>query len=328
MVINLFLLVIGFMLLVKGADIFVDGSAGLARNFKIPTLIIGLTIVACGTSAPELAVSTISAVQGSSEIAISNIIGSNLFNLLGILGICALIYPLKVSDSIIKRDFPFSIFGTIITFFAAGGWLVKLHFTNYANDSDMSINVGTISRGFGLFLILAYIIYVLAMISCEKNNACESEDGLPKLNTGCCVALILTGLVMIIIGGQLVVNSARTIALNLGVSETLIGLTIVAIGTSLPELATSLIATKKGQLDLAIGNVIGSNIFNLFFILGAAAIIQPVEVNLATLIDTQILIVTSTLVLLFCIPRRRISKPCGLIMLAIYIGIVVFAINR
>ena len=156
----------------------------------------------------------------------------------------------------------------------------------------------------------------------------DEECGICQLTTSKCAALIAVGLAMIIIGGQIVVNSAQTIALGLGISETLIGLTIVAIGTSLPELATSLIATKKGQLDLAIGNVIGSNIFNLFFILGAAAIIQPVEVNLATLIDTQILIVTSTLVLLFCITRRRISKPCGLIMLAIYIGIVVFAINR
>jgi cation:H+ antiporter len=328
MLTNIILLIIGFVLLVKGADIFVDGSAGLARNFKIHPLIIGLTIVACGTSAPELAVSTLSAIRGSSEIAISNIVGSNLFNLLGILGLCAMIYPLQVSNGIIKRDFPVSIIGTSVTFLVVGGWMLFDHFAHYKSGHSMAINVGTVCRGVGVVLVLAYIIYVLALINHEKANPAPPETAIRLLTIRRCIALIIIGLIMIIAGGQLVVNSSQTIALSLGISETLIGLTIVAIGTSLPELATSFIATKKGQLDLAIGNVIGSNIFNLFFILGLTSIIQPVAVNLATLIDMLILIITSILVLLFCFRTKRINNVSGFFMVLIYIAIVIFAVNR
>ena len=309
MLLNILLLVIGFVFLVKGADIFVDGSAGLAKIFKISPLIIGLTIVACGTSAPELAVSTLSAMRGSSEIAISNIIGSNLFNLLAILGLCSLIHPLKVSNNIIKRDFPVSIIGSIIVTIVA----FFLHVTN---------------RVFGVILILAYILYVSFMIWQERKNPSSMEEDAKDMSTPKCIALILVGLALIIGGGEMVVSTAQKIAAGLGVSETLIGFTIVAIGTSLPELATSLMATKKKQVDLAVGNVIGSNIFNLFLILGVSSVIQPVSVNQATLADLIILSVTSILVLLFCIPKQRINRLCGGIMVALYVAVVIFAIYR
>ncbi|MBR1623387.1 MAG: calcium/sodium antiporter [Pseudobutyrivibrio sp.] len=305
MMINILFLIVGFFMLVKGADIFVDGSAALAKNFKVSSLIIGLTIVACGTSAPELAISTSAALRGSSEIALSNIVGSNTFNLLGILGICALIYPLAVSKNILKRDFPVSIVATVITFLAIGG--AQIVAANKIVGQDMQVNVAVIGRGFGAALMLSYLIYVLYLIWCEKKNPPIEED-IKAIPTKRCVLYIVTGLLSIIIGGQLVVDSAETIALMLGMTETLIGFTIIAVGTSLPEFVTSFVATRKGQVELAVGNVIGSNIFNLLFILGLSAIIKPVAVNLSSVFDIFILIFVTILSMIFGFTNKKIRR--------------------
>ena len=312
-------------MLVKGADIFVDGSAALAKNFKVSSLIIGLTIVACGTSAPELAVSTSAALKGSSEIALSNIVGSNTFNLLGILGLCALIYPLAVSKNIIKRDFTISIVATLITFLTIGG--VYTVTTNRIIGQDMELVVGEIGRGFGMLLLLSYLIYVVFLIYQEKKYP-HTEENIDLIPVRKCAFYIFIGLFSIIVGGQMVVNASKAIAQMMGMTETLIGFTIIAVGTSLPELATSFIATKKGQVDLAVGNVIGSNIFNLLFILGLSAIIKPVAVNLASVFDIFILIFVTILSMIFGLSSLKIKRFEGAFMLGLYVLIVAYAIVR
>ena len=325
MMINVLFLIVGFFMLVRGADIFVDGSAALAKNFKVSSLIIGLTIVACGTSAPELAVSTTASLQGSSEIAISNVFGSNTFNLLGILGICSMIFPLSMSDNIRRRDFPYSLITTTILFLAIGGGLIAL--SNHFIGRDMSFKVATISRAMGVVMIIAYVLYVLYIIFREKKNQSPVDD-IRTIPIRKCVLLIVAGLVLIIVGGNWVVDNAKEIALALGLTETLTGFTIVAIGTSLPELATSFVATRKGQIELAIGNVIGSNIFNLLFILGISATINPVAVNLAAVYDMLIVIFATVLTLVFGLTNKRISRVEGGIMVGLYILIVIYAIIR
>ena len=325
MMINVLFLIVGFFMLVRGADIFVDGSAALAKNFKISSLIIGLTIVACGTSAPELAVSTTASLQGSSEIAISNVLGSNTFNLLGILGICSMIFPLSMSNNIRRRDFPYSLINTTILFLAIGGGLIAL--SNHFIGQDMSFKVATISRAMGVAMIIAYVLYVLYIILSEKKNQCATSE-IRTMPIRKCVLLIVVGLVLIILGGNWVVDNAKEIALALGLTETLTGFTIVAIGTSLPELATSFVATKKGQIELAIGNVIGSNIFNLLLILGLSAAINPVAVNLAAVYDLLIVILATILTLVFGLTNKRISRVEGGIMVGLYILVVIYAIIR
>lgn len=312
-------------MLVKGADIFVDGSAALAKNFKVSSLIIGLTIVACGTSAPELAVSTTASLQGSSEIALSNVLGSNTFNLLGILGICSMIFPLSMSDNIRRRDFPYSLITTTILFMALGGGIIAL--SNNFIGQDMSFKVATISRGSGIVMLVSYALYVLYIILSERKNQ-VSQDDIRTIPIRKCVLFVVIGLALIIAGGNLVVDNAKEIALALGLTETLIGFTIVAVGTSLPELATSFVATRKGQIELAIGNVIGSNIFNLLFILGISATINPVAVNLAAVYDMLIVIFATVLTLVFGLTNKRISRVEGGIMVGLYILIVTYAIIR
>ena len=325
MMINILFLIVGFFMLVRGADIFVDGSAALAKNFKVSSLIIGLTIVACGTSAPELAVSTTASLQGSSEIAISNVLGSNTFNLLGILGICSMIFPLSMSDNIRRRDFPYSLITTTILFLAIGGGLIAL--SNHFIGRDMSFKVATISRAMGVVMIIAYVLYVLYIIFREKKNQSQVDD-IRTIPIRKCVLLIVVGLVLIIVGGNWVVDNAKEIALALGLTETLTGFTIVAIGTSLPELATSFVATRKGQIELAIGNVIGSNIFNMLLILGLSAAINPVAVNLAAIYDLLIVILATILTLVLGLTNKRISRVEGGIMVGLYMLIVIYAIIR
>ena len=248
--INIIILIIGFVMLIKGADLFVDGSSGLAKNFKVPGVIIGLTIVALGTSAPELAVSTSAAFSGSNEIALSNVVGSNIFNLLSVLGICAIIHSIPVDSGIIKRDFPISIISTIIVMLATGG--IAMLTGNYAKDSTsnsailMSDNVGTVTRIIGALLIATFIIYIIVLIADARKHP-ENEENTELNPIWKCALFIVIGLVMIVAGGQAVVYSAKEIARALGMTETLIGLTIVAVGTSLPELVTSVVAARKGE---------------------------------------------------------------------------------
>ncbi len=323
-ILNLMILAAGFFALVKGADIFVDASAALARSFKVPALIIGLTIVALGTSAPELAVSTSAALQGANEIALSNVVGSNIFNLLCVLGVCAVICPVPVNRGILRRDFPIAIGSTLFVLLAAGGMGL---FSGKMAGIGMNEVVGVVSRIMGVMLAAAFLIYIGYLIIDAKKNPGKEEEG-ENTPIRKSIVFIMLGLLFIVSGGQAVVYSAKEIARAAGMTETLIGLTIVAVGTSLPELVTSIVAAKKGQTELAVGNVVGSNIFNLMFILGISAMITPVAVNAASVYDMFILILISVLTLLFSCTAKKIGRIEGGVMVIAYAADVVFAVMR
>lgn len=318
------ILVAGFVALVKGADIFVDGSSALAKIFKVPGVIIGLTVVALGTSLPELAVSTTAALQGANEIALSNVIGSNIFNLLVVLGVCAVIHSVPVDAVIIRRDFPLSILTTAGLFIAVsfsslfGGKFFQL---------AMADNAGVVSRPVGLALLVIFICYILYLIFDSIRHPVEEEE-ISDIPLWKALLFILAGIVLIIAGGKAVVYSAQNIARFFGMTETLIGLTVVAIGTSLPELVTSIVAAKKGETSLAVGNVVGSNIFNLLFILGVSTSIHPVMVNAASVYDMMILLFVSAMTLFFSVTGHSIKRLEGIIMLLCYAGATAFAIIR
>ncbi len=323
-VLMVLLLIAGFVGLIKGADFFVDGSAALARNLKVPSLIIGLTIVAMGTSAPELAVSTSAAIAGSNEIALSNVVGSNLFNLLVVLGACALFHNVPVDKIVLKRDFPISIGVTVLIFFVTG---FSTLFSGKIFQMGMAEKGGMVYRWLGLVLLALFVAYIVYLIIDAKRHP-EPETEEAKKPYWKCFLLIILGLALIVGGGQAVVQSAKYIARAAGMTETLIGLTIVAVGTSLPELVTSVVAARKGETGLAIGNVVGSNIFNLMLILGISSSIHPVEVNVASIFDLGILIVVSLIVFLFSISKKRVVRGEGIVMILVYIADVVFAILR
>ena len=318
------ILVAGFVALVKGADIFVDGSSALAKIFKVPGVIIGLTVVALGTSLPELAVSTTAALQGANEIALSNVIGSNIFNLLVVLGVCAVIHSVPVDAVIIRRDFPLSIITTAGLFIAVsfsslfGGKFFQLAMTD---------NAGVVSRPIGLALLVIFICYIIYLIFDSIRHPVEEEE-ISDIPLWKALLFILAGIVLIIAGGKAVVYSAQNIARFFGMTETLIGLTVVAIGTSLPELVTSIVAAKKGETSLAVGNVVGSNIFNLLFILGVSTSIHPVMVNAASVYDMMILLFVSAMTLFFSVTGHSIKRLEGIIMLLCYAGATAFAIIR
>lgn len=320
---NILLLAAGFLALIKGADFFVDGSSALAKNFKVPGVIIGLTIVAMGTSAPELAVSTSAAIKGANEIALSNVTGSNIFNILGVLGICAIIYPIPIEPVIMKRDFPLSIGISMLILGTVGlPSVLKGNITSAA----MSDNVGEVSRIFSIILLVLFVIYI-AMLIHSARKAPQQEENSELMPLWKCAVLILIGLVCIIAGGQLVVNSAKAVASAFGMSETLIGLTIVAIGTSLPELVTSIVASRKGENGLAVGNVVGSNIFNLLFILGVSGTVNPIAVNLASVTDLAVLVVVSLITMIFA-KTKNIGRAEGAAMIMIYAADVIYAVLR
>lgn len=324
-VLYLLLLIAGFAALLKGADLFVDGSSALAGNFKISKVIIGLTIVAMGTSAPELAVSTSAALQGSNEIALSNVVGSNIFNLLFVLGICAIIYPVPVDKVILKRDIPISIVITVLLLLMMSG---RVLFNGDFLQFKMDDIAGDVSRFTGIILLVIFFCYIFYLIFDAKRKRTEEEKPGENIPLWKCSGLILLGLVLIIGGGQAVVYGAKAVAQALGMSETLIGLTIVAVGTSLPELVTSVVAARKGETGLAVGNVVGSNIFNILFILGISSAIHPIGVNTASVYDVIILIGVSILVFLFSIKGKVINRTEGIIMLLIYALDMVFAVIR
>lgn len=308
------LLIIGFILLIKGADYFVEGSSNLAKELKIPTLIIGLTVVAFGTSAPEAVVSIVASTKGSNEIALSNIIGSNIFNLLAVLGISAIVKGLKASRQIITKDFLFSILATLV--------LIAMMFDKFLSGDKLNI----ITRGEGLVLLSILVLYVYSLIltaSKEKKLIKEKHKLTPKD-----ILMLVLGLSAVILGGELVVKSSQQIALNLGISETLVGLTIVSIGTSLPELVTSIVAAKKGETDIALGNVIGSNIFNILFVLGISSTLSPILVNSQSLIDVLILLGITIICYIFTIYNQRIGRTKGIIMALTYLIFMIYIIMR
>lgn len=318
------LLVVGFAALIKGADLFVDGSSALAANFRIPKVIIGLTIVAMGTSAPELAVSTSAAINGSNEIALSNVVGSNIFNLLGVLGICAVIRPVPVDKVILKRDIPISIVTTALLLLMSS---MGVLFNGEFMQCEMNEIVGGVGRFTGIVLLAVFCCYNFYLITDAKKRAGDEEAG-ENIPLWKCAVLIVSGLALIIGGGQAVVYGARTVAQALGMSETFIGLTIVAVGTSLPELVTSVVASRKGEAGLAVGNVVGSNIFNILFILGISSTIHPIGVNAASVYDMVILIGISILTFLFSLKGKALNRTEGVIMLLIYTADMIFAVIR
>lgn len=308
------LLIIGFILLIKGADYFVEGSSNLAKALKIPTLIIGLTVVAFGTSAPEAVVSIVASTKGSNEIALSNIIGSNIFNLLAVLGISAIVKGLKANRQIITKDFLFSILATLM--------LIAMMFDKFLSGDKLNI----ITRGEGLVLLSILVLYVYSLIltaSKEKKLIKEKHKLTPKD-----ILMLVLGILAVILGGELVVKSSQQIALNLGISETLVGLTIVSIGTSLPELVTSIVAAKKGETDIALGNVIGSNIFNILFVLGISSTLSPILVNNQSLIDVLILLGITIICYIFTIYNQRIGRTKGIIMALTYLIFMIYIIMR
>lgn len=301
---NYLLLIAGFILLIKGADYFVEGSASVARRFRIPTLIIGMTIVAMGTSAPELAVSTAASLKGNNSIAISNVVGSNIFNLMVVCGACALFQPLAVKPATLKKELPISIL--------VSGLLLILGYSGMV-----------IGRLDGILLTLLFLVFLLWMISSARKARDDASNELEKkqekeLSLWKCILFILGGIGAVILGGDLVVDAASAIAESFGLSPTFIGLTIVAFGTSLPELVTSLAAARKGDADMALGNVIGSNIFNILLILGVAAVVSPMGVLAENLMDTVLLLGMSILVWIFAWIRQSINRIEGVVMLLLY----------
>ncbi len=324
MFLDIVVLIVGFVALIKGADYFVDGSAAIAKRLKVPSVIIGLTIVAMGTSAPELAVSVSAGISGSNDIAVSNVVGSNIFNLLVVLGVCALMKSLPVDENIKKRDFPFSLVITLVVGVLAG----NLVFTGKCADiRDMQAEAGILYRWNGLFLAGIFVLYMIYTVHVAKKNRTEGEEVeiLPLWKS---ILFIVLGLAAIVMGGQMVVNSARSLALFFGMSETLIGLTIVAIGTSLPELVTSVVASSKGQNGMAIGNVVGSNIFNLLLILGVSSSIHPIAIKVESFVDLGLLLGVSLIAFAFVCSGKKINRLEGGIMLGMYVLYTAFAIIR
>ena len=289
------LLVAGLAILVKCADIFVDGSSNIAKAFGIPSLIIGLTIVAFGTSAPEAAVSITAGIKGSNEISIGNVVGSNICNSLLILGFCGLFKALKAKKEVRKRDFPYYLLSALVLFIMVSEYFFSGQVT------------GHITRSNGLIMLCFFGIYMVSLFSdVKRNKKNDNQEQKEKFKIKDLLYIVL-GLAGIILGGQMVVNGATNIAQALGVSENVIALTIVAIGTSLPELVTSYVATKKGELDIAVGNVIGSNIFNILFILGITSVITPLVLNIDTYIDIIFMLLSSVLVFIMLHKNNRIE---------------------
>ncbi len=301
------LLLIGFVLLIKGADFFVDGSSSLARIMKVPSVIIGLTIVAMGTSAPEASVSVNAALAGSNDIAISNVIGSNLFNGLVVVGVCAFMAGFKTNPEILKRDMPLNIIVTAI--------LCIMLLDRHINHIE------------GIILLISMAVYIAVMvISALKNR--ETADECKILSLPKSLIFIIGGLIAVIFGGTLVVDNACLIAKDFGVSENFIGLTIIAIGTSLPELVTSITATRKGDSGLALVNAIGSNLFNILFILGMSATICPLNVLSESIIDCIILLVSAVILYVFARTKKTMNRWEGIVCVFLYVGYTAYLLIR
>ncbi len=312
------LLVIGFICLVKGADFFVSGSSAIAKHFRIPSFIIGLTIVALGTSMPEAAVSITAALKGANGIAVGNVLGSNIFNLLIVLGFSALIKKCPVSKDTLRFEYPLSIIAAAV--------LLPMFFIGTSSELILS-------RIDGLILICIFVIFIIVTARsalAARNNIQETETVEEKPNISLTKNFLVSviGIAGIIIGGDVVVDCATEIAASFGIDETLIGLTIVAMGTSLPELVTSVVAAFKGETDIAVGNVIGSNIFNLLFVLGSSAFIHPITVTVYSVYDTIILIAVSFIALVPMATKKELTKAPGALFVIIYAAYLAYIIMR
>lgn len=301
------LLVVGMALLMKGADFFVDGSASVARKLKVPSVIIGLTIVALGTSLPEASVSITAGLMGSNEIAISNIVGSNIFNTLVVVGTSACIAPFIMDKEILSRDLIINILVSIIL-------------------SIFVLN-GMLNRYEGILFLVGLALYIYTLVRAAQKNRVEEEEQ-EILSTTKCILYIVVGVACIIFGGDITVDSAKKIAAMLGMSDTLIGLTVVSIGTSLPELVTSVVAAKKGESGLSLGNAIGSNIMNILFILGVSSSLHPISATIQNIMDAFILI--GVALFIFVMSKRSDKMTCqrGILMIGIYVIYTIYICMR
>ncbi len=322
-ILSLVKLVVGFLLLVKGADWFVEGASSVAKKLRIPAFVIGLTIVAFGTSAPELAVSLTAALKGSNDIAIGNVVGSNIFNTLVVLGASAAITPIAVEKGILKKDYPLSIFAAVLLMILSMDMILF-------KAPEM-----TISRvdGIILLIVFAFFMYTTVKAGLKERSATAEDDHEQELANmsmpiGKSIIIMAVGLAGIVFGGDLSVEGAKEIARAFGLSEALIGLTIVAFGTSLPELVTSVIAAKKGESDIAVGNVIGSNLFNIFFILGMSATILPMNVSSTYLYDMLVLVAVMVLTYIPIAKTKKVGRGLGITMVLAYFAYTAYLIMR
>lgn len=305
-------LALGFVLLIKGADFFVEGSSSVAKRLKVPSMIIGLTIVAMGTSLPECAVSVAASISGNNGLAVSNVVGSNIFNLMVVCGACALVVPLKVQMDTLKKEYPFSMICAVI--------LLLLGYLGMRVD-----------RKDGVLLLLIFTAYLLWMVRSAmraRGRNLASKEEYEVMPVAKCILFIVGGAVAIKFGGDFVTDGATTAAGYLGLSQNLIGLTIVAMGTSFPELVTSIVAARKNEVDMAIGNVLGSNIFNILLILGIASVISPIDFVMENMIDIVCLMAMSFLTWRLTWTGRRLDRKEGLLMLGVYAVYMVYICVR
>ena len=312
-IVVLLCLIVGFVFLVKGADLFVEGSSSVAKRFKVPSLIIGLTIVAMGTSLPETAVSVAASIAHNNTLAVSNVTGSNIFNLMVVIGVCALMTPVVVDGASLKRDFPFSMICAILL-------LVM---------GTIGMTLGRVDGIILLGCFAGYIFYLIRhTLKQNRQSSDEEVDEITLISMPKAVIFILIGAVGIAVGGDVVVDSASRIAIDLGMSQTLVGLTIVSIGTSLPELVTSIVAARKNEVDMALGNAVGSCIFNILMVLGIASAISPIAFIQENIIDIIVLVVFSLIVWIMAWTKREIKRGEGIIMLLMYAAYTAYIIIR
>jgi len=306
---NIVLLVLGFVLLIYGANWLVDGATSLAKMYNIPNIVIGLTIVAFGTSSPELVVNVLASVNGQSDIVLGNILGSNIFNVMGILGLSAIIYPLTVKTNTTWIEIPLALLSALVMLTMANDMFL---------DGAESSMIGRVE---GLGLLFFFIIFMVYNLGLMKKNPEQSDVSITYLSRPKSLLYILGGMVGLVVGGNLIVESASELARGFGISERIIALTIVSIGTSAPELATSITAVRKKNVDIAIGNVVGSNIFNTFLVLGIAAIVNPVQVNVNSNFDLLTNVLASFLLFLFLFTgrKRQLERWEGLLLLLLYL---------
>ena len=309
---NLLLVLAGFLPLIIGANILVDGSASFAKKFNIPNIVIGLTVVAFGTSAPEMVVNIFAAINNNTGIVLGNIVGSNIFNILAILGISAIIYPLAVKTSTTWIEIPLAVLTAVLVFISA-------------NDVFFDASsVSVITRSDGLMYLLFFLIFIGYNIKLARTGNDSSEIEVKQIGLIKSIFLIISGFVLLVVGGRVIVTYAVKLAASFNISERVIALTIISIGTSLPELATSITAALKRNVDIAIGNVVGSNIFNVLFILGLSGVINPVTIGKDAQLDIMVNIISSLLLFIFVFTGkgRKIEKWEGFIFLVLYAGYI------
>lgn len=319
------LLAVGFAFLVKGADFFVDGSSSIAKKLKVPPIIIGLTIVAMGTSLPETAVSVTASLVQNNELAVSNVVGSNIFNLMFVIGVCSILTPIMVQKATVVRDIPLSLGCALV--------LLVLGISGLGDKAGM-----TLGHADGVIFLIVFAGYIFTMVrSAMKARAAgqkveiegvEECDNMKELSYGKSILFLIVGAAAIAFGGDLTVDTASRIAIELGMSQTLVGLTIVSIGTSLPELVTSVVAARKNEVDMAVGNAVGSNIFNILMVLGISSAISPVALIRENIIDIVLLMVFSVMVWIFAGTRKKIERKEGIIMVVVYLVYCAYIIAR